>query len=194
MTRLTNEMRDSIRIRIMQGLPNIDYLAQINTSLQDTIIAFAPDDVKKLYADEETRGYLREVAFEVRANWGIVGYKYFDGIYGLNGLDHINMDERVETLLKEGTLIHAIYFRLRDSKLIEKYREQEELRADVAKRLKANLAAASTVKRLYTVLEPELHGYIPVIVESKSNLPSCIAPVADDLRKLGANLPQKMVK
>lgn len=196
MTRLTNEMRDSIRIRIMTGLPNVDYLAQVKTLLQDTIIEFAPKQVQELYADENTRGYLNVVNYEVRANWGRPSYHYINDIYGLNraGSARIQMDERTEPLLKEGTLTRALYTRLRDSKLIDKYRAQEELRADVVKRLKANLAAATTIKKLYTILEPELHGYIPREVDPVANLPACVAPVVDDLRKLGANLPEKAVK
>jgi hypothetical protein len=190
MTRLTNDMRDDIQRKIMKGLPNVDYLAQVKTLVQDTIIEFAPKQVQELYADEATRGYLNVVNYEVRANWGRHSYQYLDKIYGINGRANLQMDERNEALLKEGTLTHALYTRLRDSKLIDKYRAQEELRADVVKRLKANLAAATTIKKLYTILEPELHGYIPREVEGTSNLPACVAPVVDDLRKLGAVLPE----
>lgn len=191
MTRLTNDLRDDIQHKIMKGLPNVDYLAQIKTLVQDTIIEFAPKQVQELYADEATRGYVNKVNYEVRANWGHISYKYFSDIYGISGGRFtLQMDERNEALLKEGTLTHALYIRLRDSKLIDKYRAQEELRANVVKRLKANLAAATTIKKLYTILEPELHGYIPREVEGASNLPACVAPVVDDLRKLGANLPE----
>lgn len=189
MTRLTNDMRDSIQHKIMKGLPNVDYLAQVKTLLQDIIMEFAPKQVQELYADEATRGYLNKVNYEVRANWGRPKYQLIQ-IYGVNGSAYIHMDERVETLLKDGSLHHAIYTRLRDSKLIDKYHEQEELRADVVKRLKANLASATTIKKLYSVLEPELHGYIPREADPVSNLPTTVAPVVDDLRKLGAVLPE----
>lgn len=194
MTRLTNEMRDSIRIRIMTGLPNVDYLAQIKTLVQDTVMEFAPKQVRELYADGNTRGYLKMVTYEINANWGRGSYRYIENIYGINLRSALQMDERTETLLKEGTLTHALYTRLRDSKLIDKYREQEELRDSVTKRLKATLASATTIKRLYAVLEPELHGYIPREVDPVANLPTTVAPVVDDLRKLGANLPEKDVK
>lgn len=191
MTRLTNDLRDDILRKIMIGLPNVDYLAQVKTLIQDTCIEFAPKQVQELYADISTRGYLNAVNYEVRANWGRGSYRYVENIYGISGgRTTLHMDERTETLLKEGTLIHALYTRLRDSKLIDKYREQEELRDSVVKRIKANLAAATTIKKLYTILEPELHGYIPREVEGASNLPACVAPVVDDLRKLGAALPE----
>lgn len=191
MTRLTNDMRDSIKNKIMKGLPNVDYLAQVKTLVQDTSIEFAPKQVQELYADISTRGYLNVVNFEVRANWGSGSYRFIESIYGISGGRFtLQMDERNETLLKKGTLAHALYTRLRDSKLIDKYRVQEELRADVVKRLKANLASATTIKRLYAVLEPELHGYIPREVDPVANLPATVAPVVDDLRKLGAVLPE----
>lgn len=190
MTRLTNDMRDSIKNKIMQGLPNLNYVDQVKTLVQDTIIEFAPKQVQELYADEATRGHLMVLNFEIRANWGLLSYKYINDIYGTNGITRLQMDERVAVLLKEGTLIHALYTRLRDSKLIDKYREQQELRADVVNRIKATLASAKTIKRLYTVLEPELHGYIPREVDPVSNLPATVAPVVIDLRKLGAVLPE----
>lgn len=190
MTRLTNDMRDSIQRKIMLGLPNVDYEKQIKNLLQEVIMEFSPKQVKELYADEKTRGYLNVVNLEVRANWGRMSYKYFEKIYGVNGRVSIQMDERTEQLLKEGTMQHAIYTRLRDSKLIDQYRVQEELREDVVKRLKANLASATSIKRLYAILEPELHGYIPREVEGTSNLPANVAPVVDDLRRLGAVLPE----
>lgn len=190
MTRLTNDMRDSIKNKIMQGLPNLNYVDQVKTLVQDTIIEFAPKQVQELYANDATRGHLRVLNFEIRANWGLLSYKYINDIYGTNGITRLQMDERVAVLMKEGTLTHALYTRLRDSKLIDKYREQQELRADVVNRIKATLASAKTIKRLYTVLEPELHGYIPREVDLVSNLPATVAPVVIDLRKLGAVLPE----
>jgi len=186
MTRLTNEMRDSILAKIMHGLPNVDYVSQVKKLVQDIIIEFAPKQVQELYADEKTRRYLHEGYAEVRdGNRRIDGLGYWSGVYGLiNGVT-VQLDERSEALLKDGTLYHALYTRLKASELVRMYADQEELRKSVRQRLKANLAAASTVKRLYEVLEPELHHYIPVIVEGKSTLPACVAPVVDDLKKLG---------
>ena len=186
MTRVTKEMRDSILAKIMHGLPNVDYVSQIKTLVQDTIIEFAPKQVQELYANEDTRKYLNTSYAEIRdGNSRIEGLGYWSNVYGLIKEIGIQMDERGEAVLKEGTLYHALYTRLKASGLVQKYKTQEELRKSVRQRLKANLAAATTVKRLYDVLEPELHGYIPVVVEGKNNLPACVAPVVDDLKKLG---------
>lgn len=195
MTRLTNEMRDSIRIRIMTGLPNVDYLAQIKTLIQNTILEFAPKQVQELYADENTKPYLQKTRVELRGDWGGSNkYVWLHNIYGTKQDISFNVDPRVEVTMKEGSLVHALYTRLHESGLINKHRDQIILRDSVVKRIRSNLQAATTIKRLYTILEPELHGYIPKKVDPTNNLPTTVAPVVDDLRKLGAKLPEGAVK
>lgn len=191
MTRLTNDMRDHILLKIMHGLPNIDYEAKIKELVQSTVIEFAPEQVQALYANEDTRKYLSYLLVCIRDGNGYRAAVSDFRVYGLAKEMSIQTDHRSEVLLKEGTLFHALYTRLKSSDLIGKNKAQDELRDSVKKRLRANLAAASTVKKLYEILEPELHVYIPVIAEDgKKNLPACVAPVVDDLRKLGAQLPE----
>lgn len=195
MTRLTNEMRDHIRIRIMTGLPNVDYLAQIKTLVQNTILEFAPKQVQELYADENTKPYLQKTSVDLRGDWGDgKRYVFLHGIYGIKQDLSFNIDPRVEVTLKEGSLVHALYTRLHESELINKHKDQIILRDSVVKRLRSNLKAATTIKRLYTILEPELHGYIPREADPVANLPATVAPVVNDLRKLGAKLPEGAVK
>ena len=189
MTRLTNEMRESMLTRIMYGLPNVNYLQQIKDLVQKTIIEFAPKEVQTLYGDEKLRNYLADNYVEIKDGNGYRSMIY-ERVYGLSKGMTIQMDPRTEAILKDGTLLHAIYTRLRDSNLMAKRQEQEELRQDVRTRLKANLASVTTIKRLYEVLEPELHGFIPRVAEGKSTLPSCVAPVVDDLKKLGLVVPE----
>ena len=195
MTRLTNEMRDHIRIKIMTGLPNVDYLAQIKTLFQNAVLEFAPKQVQELYAHENEKQYLQKNSIELRGDWGD-GKRYLllHNIYGLNQDVSFNVDPRVEVTLKEGSLVHALYTRLHESELIKKHKDQVILRDSVVKRLKSNLQAATTIKKLYTILEPELHGYIPREADPVANLPATVAPGVDDLRKLGAKLPEGAVK
>jgi hypothetical protein len=195
MTRLNNEMRDHIRIKIMAGLPNVDYLAQIKALVQNTILEFAPKQAQELYADENTKPYLQKTSVELRGDWGGSNkYVWLHNIYGTKQDLSFNIDPRVEVTLKEGSLVHALYTRLHESGLINKHKDQIILRDSVVKRLRSNLQAATTIKRLYTILEPELHGYIPREADPVSNLPATVAPVVDDLRKLGAKLPEGAVK
>jgi hypothetical protein len=76
------------------------------------------------------------------------------------------------------------------SGLVHAWVEDNRLYKQTVQRLHDNLAAASTIKRLYDVLEPELHQFIPVQPDKirTTGLPSTVAPVVDDLRKLGVAL------
>ena len=189
MTRLTNDLRDSIHRKIMTGLPVVDYKALIRTLVQDTIMEFAPQQVRELYAERANRTYLDRKHVEIRDD-NDRGTGLYELFYGLQDALTVRMDPRMEPIFKDGTLAHALYTRLRDRRLFEEHKKQQVLRENVSKRLKGNLYAVSTIKRLYDVLEPELHHFIPKELEVvKAPLPSTVAPVADDLRKLGAMLP-----
>jgi hypothetical protein len=191
-------MRDDIHAKIMKGLPNRNYIAEIHKVVQDTIIEFMPKEVRALHDNPELAGFLTENSLEVRRGnvsvpmWMTSNGKTgrYDYVLGLKVRLVIRMDD-TERMREEGkaTLYSTVVTRLADSGLVDGYFTQEDLRKDVARRLKANLASAGTIKRLYDVLEPELHGYIPKDTTS-STLPACVAPVVDDLRKLGAVLPE----
>lgn len=100
------------------------------------------------------------------------------------------MDDAEHTSrLPAGSLYAAVVTAVAASGLVDAYFAQEDLRKSVSKRVRDNLEAAKTFKQLYEILEPELHHYIPKD-EAKAQLPACVAPVVDDLRKLGAVLPE----
>jgi len=188
MARLTKDMREHIHSAIMRGLPLVDYAIQIEALLQGIIIKHAPQSVQRVYADPGTQPYLRTEMVEVRVeNEREDRYPFRKRLYGLKEGITLRMDPRTETLLKEGTLYAALYNGLRESGLLDKQVEQTTLRRDVSKRLEANLAAVSTLKRLREVLEPPLHRFIPKEPEAvqKSNLPSVVTPLVDDLKRLG---------
>lgn len=183
MTRLTNDMRDDIHRQIMRGLPNVDYVKMIDELVQRTVIEFAPAEVQQVYAKPDLHLYLSEAYVEVRSGNRCV---YYNRMRGLARSITLHIDERTEVLLREGTLHHALYTRLKDSGLLEKREAQESLRKSVSERIKANLASVGSVKRLYDALEPELHRFIPQISPvTKTAVPSKVAPVVDDLKKLG---------
>jgi hypothetical protein len=192
MTRVTNHLRDNLQNKIMAGLPVIDYVPLIHALVQNIVIEHAPAKVKALYADPELRDYLSGSRVEVK-----LGNKHVpmwqgsksatDSVKGLTkGITIQMMDDLGRTPV--GSLYQTLITKLKESGLVVKYFQQEELRDSVRKRLRANLAASSTFKQLYTNLEPELHHYIPKD-EVQAQVPACVAPVVDDLRKLGADLP-----
>jgi hypothetical protein len=193
MTRVTNDLRTAMEREIMKDLPSRDYVKEINELVQAIIVLRMKPEVKALYDNPHLRGYLRSVSLNVQ-----VGNKYvlmnrvgeaYGEVCGLRSQLTIRMDDAENTSrLPEGSLYWDIVTKLNETGLVAAYFAQDELRVSVRNRLRANLKAATTFKQLYAILEPELHHYIPKD-ETKVQLPSCVAPVVDDLRKLGAYLP-----
>lgn len=190
MTRVTKELRYSMERDIMKDLPSRDYKVEIHKLVQDTIAEQLPPEIKTLYADEKLRPYMVSSNIEVfEGNTG-VGMYSTGHVYGLYEYMRIRMDDAEHAhRLPEGTPYAAVVKALVASGLVDAYFTQEELRISVRDRVRANLRASNTFKQLYANLEPELHHYIPKD-ETKVQLPACVAPVVDDLRKLGAVLPE----
>ena len=193
MTRITNNLRTAMEREIMKDLPSRDYVKEINELVQAIIVLRMKPEVKALYDNPDLRGYLRSVSLNVQ-----VGNKYvlmnrvgeaYGEVRGLRSQLTIRMDDAENAnRLPEGSLYRELVTKLHEAGLVAAYFAQDELRANVRVRLRANLGAAATFKQLYEILEPELHHYIPKD-EVKAQLPACVAPVVDDLRKLGAVLP-----
>lgn len=193
MTRVTNDMRSSMLHNIMKGLPNRNYAADIHTMVQSTITEFMLPEVRVMYDDPVLRPYLAMNRLDVvSGNRSVPLYRGGDNtdyVIGVKSSLKVRMDDAGNAnRLAEGSLYRALVTRLHDSGLVTAYFAQDELRDTVVSRLRANLRAATTIKKLYAVLEPELHQYIPRDTPA-SLVPACVAPVVDDLRKLGANLP-----
>jgi len=193
MTRITKYERSNILHAIMKGLPNKNYVADIYALVQGTIVEFMPTEVRTMYDNPDLRPYLATCRLDVASgNAHVPMYKggdNFDVIIGVKSSIKVRMDDADSIgRMPEGSLYRALVTRVANSGLVTAYFAQEDLRRDVEKRLRANLDQATTIKKLYEVLEPELHQYIPKYTAAAS-LPACVAPVVDDLRKLGANLP-----
>jgi hypothetical protein len=193
MTRITNNLRTAMEREIMKDLPSRDYAKEISELVQSIIAEHMEPEVKAVYDNSDLRKYLRSVSLNVQ-----VGNKYVlmsrvgerhGEVYGLKSQLSIRMDDAENaSRLPEGSLYRELVTKLHEAGLVAAYFAQDELRANVRVRLRANLGAAATFKQLYEILEPELHHYIPKD-EVKAQLPACVAPVVDDLRKLGAVLP-----
>lgn len=193
MTRINNDLRDSLHHKIMKDLPSRDFVGEIHTLVQEVVMAHAPKAVQELYADAKTKEYVAQNYVEVRkGNCSVPLYRNgrSEYVYGLRDRMTIRMDDAENSQrLPDGSLYTALVTKLHESNLVTGYFEQEDLRYNVSKRLKANLKAATTIKSLYTIFEPELHHFIPKDVVTAS-VPACVAPVVDDLKKLGAVLPE----
>lgn len=194
MTRVTNDLREYLERQIMKDLPSRDYIKEIHALVQSIVAEHMQPKVKALYDDPDLRDYLAQHTLDVRrGNQSVPMYRSGEGwqyVYGLKGMLKVRMDDAENaSRLSEGSLYRDIVTKLHKAGLVDAYFAQEDLRVSVRQRLRANLRASSTFKQLYANLEPELHHYIPKD-EVKAQVPACVAPVVDDLRKLGAVLPE----
>lgn len=202
--RINKELRENIERQIFKSIPVIDYERLLLPLVQKVVYDHMPSAVKAAYDDPETRRYLKRGRVYARAAGGYrlsttmyardeTGNR-IDSVIGLSYADQdidVVMDESSAIRYKEGTLMGDLYRAIKASGYYEAYTAQNELLEDTRKRVKANLASVTTLKRLYDVLEPELHHLIPKEPEKikVAGLPTCVAPVVADLRKLGAELP-----
>jgi hypothetical protein len=192
-TRLTNEARDKILQAIMQNLPNENLLKQLHCLIQEEVLKVVPEFVRTVYNVPASRPFLRIT--ELCVSNGNKSLPLWEDdntrtIIGWGGTFlQIRTDDAVYAAMAKDTYIYAVTTAVRESRLVEKYFDQKGLHDSVKKRLKSNLQSVTTYKKLYEVLEPELHHYIPKD-EVKAQVPACVAPVVDDLRKLGAVLPE----
>ena len=204
MTRLTKDMRENILRKAIANVPTIDYEALLVPIVQEALCKHMPPEVKAAYDNEETRAYLHTTDVIIRDGNGYngrsmylrspdaKGYRAYHQFHGLTTKTHrleISVTPLVVARLKEDTIIHTVTKAVVDSGYYAKHIEQQDLFESVKKRLRDTLESVTTLKRLYDVLEPELHHLIPKEGDKTANLPATVAPVVDDLRKLGAQLP-----
>ena len=197
-------MRESIVKAAMVSVPSIDYAALMAPILQGVFYKHMPAEVRAVHENEETREYLKNFTITLREGNGYGGrsmdfsekdtrgrYAGYYQFYGLVTTNHLNlrMSEEYIKNLKKGTLTYDLTRAVQKSGYFDKHLAQNDLVDSVRRRLQATVASVNTVKRLYDVLEPELHHLIPKEDDKVANLPATVAPVVSDLKKLGAVLP-----
>lgn len=199
--RLTNDIRDNIQRKALANVPVIDYHALLIPVVQGVLCYHMPDHVRRAYDDTTQRPYLVTAHVTVKqGNKDMYiksrhegGYRQNHEFYGVTKTRYGSLDIRVDDAalahLKTGTLAYDLSQAVIKSGFFHKHIEQEALFDSVKKRLRDTLHSVTTLKRLYDVLEPELHHLIPKEGDKTASLPATAAPVVDDLRKLGAELP-----
>lgn len=192
--KLTRDIRDKIFWAIMNTIPNVDYGAKIAPLVRDILVSFMPPEVRAVYDKPEMRKYLNACSVVVRNGVSTGRAIWLDsdvGFYNAFPDDRIEIRASQSVLdhLKKGTLNHSLTEAVINSGFYEDHVKQSELRSSVEKRIRHTLESVTTTNRLYDVLEPELHHLIPKEGAKIANLPANVAPVVDDLRKLGAILP-----
>jgi hypothetical protein len=199
--RLTKDIRNNIHRKAIANVPSIDYHVLLIPLIQGVLCDHMPDHVRRAYDDPAQRAYLKTSNVYVKVGnkdvyiKRLVENRYFQNheFHGFVTLDHhgiaIRHDAAAFAHLKAGTLSHDLSKVVIESGYIIKHLEQQELLESVKRRLRDTLESVNTIKRLYDVLEPELHHLIPKEGDKTANLPATAAPVVEDLRRLGAQLP-----
>lgn len=199
--RLTNDIRDNIERKALANVPVIDYHTLLIPVVQGVLCDHMPDHVRRAYDDPAQRPYLCTAHVSVKqGNRDMYiksrhenGYRQNHDFYGILQTRYGSLDIRVDDAslerLKPETLHYDLSHAVIKSGFFHKHIEQEALFESVKKRLRDTLRSVTTIKRLYDVLEPELHHLIPKEGDKTASLPATAAPVVDDLRKLGAELP-----
>ncbi len=190
MTRLTNEARDAILNRAVASLPKQDFHAEARKIIEAVIYREAPDPVKALLDDANLRVALAATDFGI--NIGNVETMAFEGIRGFclpqTGERYYMIKVYMDRPDAHSGIKAAIRDALAADGVIDRHMKARDTLDNVKRRLRAALYSVNTVKRLYDVLEPELHHLIP---KSPSSLaPMISVKVVDDLRALGADLPE----
>jgi len=196
--RLTKNMREEILRKATAGVPVVNYKAKLQPVLQAVVCKHMPEPARLAYEDEESRLFLTTVHLEVKEGNGYNGrsmtFSKYDNDpvrgYAVQGRLVVRVDDASFDQARKGTLSYDLAAVVRKTGYLDKHYEQLVVMQNVRKRLKATLESVTTVKRLYDVLEPELHHLIPKEENAAvANLPAAAGPVVDDLRKLGAQFP-----
>jgi hypothetical protein len=188
--RITQSFRDGIHRAALKNLPQVNYLKQLHELVQSVLVENAPEICQAVYADPEAQRYLERHHVYLKNGNRYLTLHYLS--LSTRSLD-VRLDDASFAHYKEGTIEYKIADALRKSGLFQKYLEQESLYASVSERLKQNLKQATTYKSLFSVLEPELHQFIPPApaTQPKSQLPTLFAPVVSDMERLGAVFEEK---
>jgi hypothetical protein len=171
MTRLTNALREEIADKIMRNVPVIDYPAKIKELLNEHARKIAPP--------------------EIMALWGTPAWQYVssDVVYLRNGDGYATVcplpacgDDRLSPNHSHPAW-RSLFDALSESGLSGQASRQIEARKEMKRKLIQAMQQTTTVNGLRKILSPDLHQFVPVVVEQSSNLP--IPSVVAELKAMG---------
>lgn len=175
MTRLTMELRNEIADKIMAQVPKIDY--------RDKIKAFLNEQARKLAPPEI-------MALEGTPLWQYVStatvYISGEGTYwvcpmpvssGTDSLSHSHPDP----------IWRELNIAFSNSGLKGAHDKQHDARRAMRAKLMQVMKSTSTVENLRKVLSPDLHQFVPIVVESAANLP--VPALVSELKDMGMTFP-----
>lgn len=151
---------------IMKDVPQVDYDETIREYVQAEAVKLLPPEVRALYDNPETRRYLHCTNIQARS----AHFYSSNAIFWCRNDDHATTSYQTLYLSKRhwnGTagdlsekLIDTVYATVAD--LCTKAEAQSKARNDMEKKLHTMLLGIRTLKQAKTLLEVELHKYLPV--------------------------------
>jgi len=185
---LNKDHKAMIVRKIMADIPRIDYSAQAQALLQAKAIEKMPAEIKAIYDNPELRRWLptRWVQFSSHLSssnifWHRTSNDVNVGNPALHAYRvHYNSTEEEKELVMEVQDQLAATIRAAE--------QQWKARTSIREKLEAMLYGIRTLKQAKTLLEPELHKYLPeeVKVERQKSTSTAMVPyVVSNLREMG---------
>ena len=182
-----NKDHKSIIVRkIMADIPLTNYGKIIHDLVQAAAYRLMPDEVKAVYDNEDLRPFLSQRhCYAYGDHTGGIGNIYWCGSFGYIYLNRFEYYRNEDELTKK--LIDEVQIPVNEA--VRRAQEQGKARESIEKKLYTTLAAIRTLRQAKTLLEPELHKYLPEEVKKEDNpsrFSTALVPyVVANLREMG---------
>lgn len=190
---LTKTNKSSIVAKIMKDIPEVDYAKLVTELVQTEAVKLFPAEVRALYENEETRCYLTTASLHCNSDsmytTGSIFFPradkqpsmYTRSIY----LTRRHYNSETDALVQK--LLEVVWHPVQD--MVRKADAQFKERRAMKEKLDTVFRGIRTLKQAKTLLEPELHKYLPV-EPPKDNKPAqsstALVPyVVANLREMG---------
>lgn len=165
-TRLTNDMRNTFIAKVMEDVPQVDYEQKIRDAVNKAAFAALPKQVKALYDNPETRGYVNIANDNLYRSDRNVPRSVSFSLPARN-------DKELEKIVRAAS-----------DALLDQWIEQEKQRRSLKEKLRAVAFHCTTLKQLADAF-PEFARYLPKDeLDATRNLPA-LANVVSDFVKAG---------
>ena len=146
--------------KIMEDIPRVDYAAQAHALLQAKAIEKMPAEVRAVYDNPDLRPWLAvrfaSTPSHISGSYIVWQREWLEGIGGTLYAYRV--------MHNNGTEDRAFLMGVQEplAALAKAAEEQWKARSSMEDKLKTVLAGIRTLKQAKTLLEPELHKYLPV--------------------------------
>lgn len=163
---LSKTTKEQIVRKIMLDVPEVDYGQLIHDVVQAEALRMMPPEVRAIYDNVEMRGYLSGMHLAVHGYGSPSVPPIFWRRCHNDATDYVttiyltkkHWNSSLDPLTK--TLVDNVYWNVQD--LMSLAETQAKARESMCEKLFTMLAGIRTLKQAKTLLEPELHKYLPV--------------------------------